>query len=210
MSKKRRASSQNWLKEHRSDVYVKKANSEGYRSRAVYKLAQIDARDRLFYPDMTVIDLGAAPGGWSQWVKQHLHDQVNLFALDILPIEPLPGITFLQGDFREQAILDKLVNQLSNHKANIVMSDMAPNITGIKDLDQSRVMLLAELARDFAYDVLEAQGHFLTKVFQGEGFDDYIKELRPYFKQVTIRKPKASRTRSSEVYILAKHYMNEK
>ncbi|MDM8558111.1 SAM-dependent methyltransferase [Candidatus Parabeggiatoa sp. HSG14] len=210
MSKKRRSSSQNWLQEYHSDVYVKKANCEGYRSRAVYKLAQIDARDRLFYSNMTVIDLGAAPGGWSQWVKQRLHSQVNLFALDIQLMDPLPDVTFLQGDFREQTILDELIHQLGNRKANIVMSDMAPNITGIKDVDQSRVMLLAELARDFAYDVLEAQGHFLTKVFQGEGFDSYIKELRPYFKQVLIRKPKASRTRSSEVYVLAKHYNEEK
>ncbi|OQY51085.1 MAG: 23S rRNA (uridine(2552)-2'-O)-methyltransferase RlmE [Candidatus Parabeggiatoa sp. nov. 2] len=208
MSKKRFSkSSQRWLKEHGSDVYVKQAALHGYRSRAVYKLAPIDARDRLFYPNMTVIDLGAAPGGWSQWVKQRLHNQVRLFALDILPMEPLPGVTFIQGDFREQAVLDNLLNQLGEQQASLVMSDMAPNISGMKAIDQPRAMLLAELARDLAFEVLAAEGHFLTKVFQGEGFDFYIKGLRPYFKQVVIRKPEASRSRSSEVYVLAKHYI---
>jgi 23S rRNA (uridine2552-2'-O)-methyltransferase len=202
MNKKPRKNSQRWLREHGSDVYVKQANLAGYRSRAVYKLAQIDARDHLFRPNMTVIELGAAPGGWSQWVTQH--KQVRLFAVDILPIEPLPGVTFIQGDFREQTVLDELLNQLGEHKADLVMSDMAPNISGIKAIDQPRAMLLAELARDLALEVLAAQGHFLTKIFQGEGFDAYIKGLRPYFKQVMIRKPDASRSRSSEVYVLAK------
>jgi len=204
MNKKHRKNSQRWLREHGSDVYVKQANLAGYRSRAVYKLAQIDSRDHLFRPNMTVIDLGAAPGGWSQWVTQRLHNQVRLFALDILPIEPLPGVTFIQGDFREQMVLDELLNQLGEHKADLVMSDMAPNISGVKAIDQPRAILLAELARDLALEVLAAQGYFLTKIFQGEGFDAYIKELRAYFKQVMIRKPEASRSRSSEVYVLAK------
>ncbi len=200
MSKK-----QNWLEEHRSDVYVKQANLAGYRSRAVYKLAQIDERDRLFRPNMTVIDLGAAPGGWSQWLAQHY--PVRLFALDILEMEPLPGVTFIQGDFREQTVLDELLSQLADQKADFVMSDLAPNMSGVKGVDQARAMLLAELARDLAFEVLNAQGSFLTKIFQGEGFDRYIKELRPHFKKVMTRKPKASRSRSSEVYVLAKHYI---
>ncbi len=200
MSKKHR--NQGWVKEHNSDVYVKQANLAGYRSRAVYKLAQIDARDHLFRPNMMVIDLGAAPGGWSQCVTQH--HQVQVFALDILPIEPLPGVTFIQGDFREQAVLDELLNHLGERKADLVMSDMAPNISGIKAIDQPRAMLLAELARDLAFEVLTASGQFLTKVFQGEGFDSYVKELRANFKHVVIRKPEASRSRSSEVYVLAR------
>jgi 23S rRNA (uridine2552-2'-O)-methyltransferase len=206
MSKKHRKNSQRWLREHGSDIYVKQANLAGYRSRAVYKLAQIDAHDRLFRPNMTIIDLGAAPGGWSQWVAQRLHNQVRLFAVDILPIEPLPGVTFIQGDFREQTLLDELLNQLGDHKADLVMSDMAPNISGIKAIDQPRVMLLAELARDLALQVLADQGLFLTKIFQGEGFDTYIKGLRTHFKQVMIRKPDASRSRSSEIYVLAKGF----
>jgi 23S rRNA (uridine2552-2'-O)-methyltransferase len=200
MSKK-----QNWLEEHRSDIYVKQANIAGYRSRAVYKLAQIDARDRLFHSNMTVVDLGSAPGGWSQWLAQHY--SVRLFALDILEMEALPGVTFIQGDFREQTVLEELLRQLPDNKADLVMSDMAPNMSGVKAVDQARGMYLAELARDLAFEVLVAQGNFLTKVFQGEGFDNYIKELRPNFKKVMIRKPKASRSRSSEVYVLAKHYL---
>ena len=207
MSKKRfNKTSQAWLKEHSSDIYVKQAHLAGYRSRAVYKLAQIEARDHLFHPNMTVIDLGAAPGGWSQWITQHLHHKVTIFALDILPLEPLPGVTFIQGDFRESTIVDNLLNQLEHNKVDLVISDMAPNISGIKDFDQPRIMLLAELAKDFALKVLAPQGHFLTKIFQGEGFDDYIKELRTCFKPVVIRKPTASRSRSSEVYVLAKNY----
>lgn len=204
---KRSASSERWLQEHNSDPYVKQAKQEDYRSRAVYKLAQIDERDHLFYPNMTVIDLGAAPGGWSQWVQRRLKNQVNIFALDILPMKPLAGVTFIQGDFTEKIILDELLDKLGDsNKANLVMSDMAPNISGIKSVDQARMMLLAELARDLAFDVLATKGCFLTKVFQGEGFDSYLKSLRSSFKKVVIRKPKASRSRSSELYILAKEY----
>ncbi len=207
MSKKSRKNAcQRWLQEHRSDIYVKQAHSTGLRSRSVYKLAQIEERDHLFRPNMTVIDLGAAPGGWSQWVIQHLDHQVRLFALDILPMKSLAGLTFIQGDFRDQAVLDELLNQLGHHqKADLVMSDMAPNISGIKAIDQPRAMLLAELARDLALTVLAPSGHFLTKVFQGEGFESYMKGLKPYFKKVVIRKPDASRSRSSEVYVLAKY-----
>jgi 23S rRNA (uridine2552-2'-O)-methyltransferase len=200
MSKKK------WIKAHEADAYVKLARQAGYRSRAVYKLAQIDARDGLFYPNMTVVDLGAAPGGWCQWVKQRLQDQVRLFAIDTLPMPPLPDVTFIRGDFREQGILDTLLALLEQQKVDLVMSDMAPNISGMKAIDQPRAILLAELARDLALDVLATQGHLLVKLFQGEGFDNYLQTLRPHFKQVIIRKPQASRARSREVYIVAKQY----
>lgn len=202
---KRRPSSQRWLQEHETDIYVKEAQKSGFRSRAVYKLAQIDARDQLFYPNMTVIDLGAAPGGWSQWVQQRLNGQVTLFAVDILAMDALPNVTFIQGDFREQEILEQLMSYLQTQKANLVMSDMSPNMSGVRAVDQPRMMLLAELARDLAWEVLAPNGHFLTKIFQGEGFDAYLKTLKPYFRQVVIRKPEASRPRSREVYLLAKN-----
>jgi len=203
MSKSR----QSWCQEHQQDVYVQQAAQAGYRSRAVYKLAQIDERDHLFRPGMTVVDLGAAPGGWSQWVRQRLNHQVQLFAVDSSPIDPLPGVTFIQGDFREQTTLDTLFHYLDGRKVDIILSDMSPAMSGIKVVDQSRAMLLAELARDFAVEVLAQQGHFLTKLFQGEGFDNYVKGLKPLFKQVIIRKPEASRSRSAEVYLLAKYYV---
>jgi 23S rRNA (uridine2552-2'-O)-methyltransferase len=199
-------SSQRWLSEHRNDTYVKQAQQAGYRSRAVYKLAQIDIRDHLFHPDMTVIDLGAAPGGWSQWVTQRLPNRVQVFALDILPMAPLPGVTFIQGDFCESQVLNELLQQLDSHPVHLVMSDMSPNLSGIKEVDQARAMLLVELARDLAFQVLAPGGHFLTKVFQGEGLDSYIKELRTSFQHVLLRKPQASRQRSSELYILAKQF----
>lgn len=199
-------SSQRWLKEHHTDTYVKQAHQTGYRSRAAYKLAQLDARDHLFHAGMTIIDLGAAPGGWSQWVTQRFPNQIQILALDLLPMAPLPGVTFIQGDFTEPAVLEQLLRNLNNHPADLVMSDMAPNISGIKAIDQPRAMLLAELARDLARQVLAPSGHFLTKLFQGEGYDLYLKDLKTYFKQVVIRKPEASRGRSSEIYVLAKHY----
>ncbi len=199
-------SSQRWLSEHRNDTYVKQAQQAGYRSRAVYKLAQIDARDHLLHPDMTVIDLGAAPGGWSQWVIQRLANRVRVFALDILPMDPLPGVTFIQGDFSESQVLNELLQQLDSHPVHLVMSDMSPNLSGIKDVDQARAMLLVELARDLAFQVLAPDGHFLTKVFQGEGLDFYIRELRSAFQEVVLRKPQASRQRSSELYIVAKRF----
>ncbi|BAP57910.1 23S rRNA methylase [Thioploca ingrica] len=199
-------SSQRWLQEYHTDKYVKQAKHAGYRSRAVYKLAQIDARDHLFHPGMMVIDLGAAPGGWSQWVQQRLHHQVKLIAIDILPMEPLPGLTFIQGDFQESKIIDELRSYLGEQTVDLVMSDMAPNISGIKAIDQPRAMLLAELARDLALEVLVEQGHFLSKIFQGEGFDAYLKVLKSHFRKVVIRKPDASRARSAEIYVLASGY----
>ncbi|MBE9563021.1 MAG: 23S rRNA methyltransferase [Proteobacteria bacterium] len=195
-----------WLNRHNSDIYVKQSRLDGYRSRAVYKLAQIDARDHLFTSNMTVVDLGAAPGGWSQWIVKN--KRIKVFALDILPMEPLTDVTFIQGDFREDEVLDELLEQLNGRKIDLVISDMAPNFSGIKDVDQSRSMLLAELARDFAYEVLAPNGNFLTKVFQGEGFDFYIKDLRQQFKKIVTRKPDASRTKSPEVYLVGKNYLN--
>ena len=208
MSKSRfSSSSQRWIKNHASDMYVKRASEAGYRSRSVYKLAQIDERNHLLRPNMRVVDLGAAPGGWSQWVKQRLHNQVQIFALDILPMEPVAGVTFIQGDFQEQSVVAEFMSQLGEQKVDLVMSDMAPNLSGMRAIDQPRSIGLAESARDFALDVLALKGNFLTKVFQGEGFESYVKELRPYFNQVLIRKPKASRKQSAEVYVLAKQYL---
>ena len=201
------SSSRRWQAERDKDIYVKQAQLSGYRSRSVYKLAQIDERDHLFHKGMTVVDLGAAPGGWSQWVQKKLSDQVTLIALDVVPMEPLKHVTFIQGDFREQAVFEKLLMALGKNKVDLVMSDMSPNITGMKAVDQPSALLLTELARDFALDALVNQGHLLVKVFQGQGSDDYVKSLRAQFKRVVIRKPKASRSRSTEVYVLAKHFL---
>ncbi|MDM8569732.1 SAM-dependent methyltransferase [Thiotrichales bacterium HSG1] len=196
-----------WLNRHNTDIYVKKSRLDGYRSRAVYKLAQIDARDRLFTDNMNVVDLGSAPGGWSQWIAKN--KQIKVFALDILPMQPLNNVNFIQGDFRETEVLNKLLEQLGGRKIDLVISDLAPNITGIKDVDQARSMLLAELARDFAYEVLAPNGNFLIKVFQGEGFDFYIRDLRKRFKKVVTRKPDASRAKSPEVYLVGKGYLKD-
>jgi 23S rRNA (uridine2552-2'-O)-methyltransferase len=203
-------SSPRWLQEHETDKYVKQAHQDGFRSRAVYKLAQINERDHLFRPGMTIIDLGAAPGGWSQWIMRQMNGQARLIALDILPMDTLADVTFIQGDFREETVLTQLLTLLGEHKADLVMSDMSPNMMGMKQVDQPRAMLLAELARDLAREVLKPGGVFLTKMFQGEGSDHYIKSLRQLFKQVMIRKPDASRSRSSEVYVVAKQFIGEK
>jgi len=196
--------SKSWLKEHFDDFYVKQAQKEGYRSRAVYKLLEIDDKDRLLRPGMTIVDLGAAPGGWSQIASLRLKGKCRLVATDILPMDALADVEFIQGDFREEAVFKQLLESLGNDKADLVMSDMAPNISGMKAVDQPRAMYLAELALDLALKVLNEEGVFLTKVFQGEGFDQYLTELRSYFKSVTVRKPKASRPRSREVYLLAR------
>lgn len=201
-----RKSSHRWLQEHHADPYVKQAQQAGYRSRAVYKLAQIDTRDHLFWPGMTIVELGAAPGGWSQWVTQRLSNQVNLWALDILPMAPLPNVTFIQGDFREPQVFEELLRQLQGQPVHLVMSDMSPNLSGEKLIDQPRMMLLADLAKEFSFNVLSNGGQFLTKIFQGAGSEAYLKALKPHFKQVVIRKPPASKSRSSEIYVLAKNY----
>lgn len=202
----RTKSSRRWLKEHFDDPYVKRAQQEGYRSRAVYKLLEIDERDHLLHPGAAVVDLGAAPGGWSQLAASRVGAKGRVLALDILPMEPLPGVDFIQGDFTEQAVLDALLARIGPGKAGLVLSDMAPNITGMRSVDQPRAILLAELALDMAVKVLSPGGALLVKVFQGEGFDEFLRTLRAAFEHVTVRKPKASRARTNEVYLLAKNY----
>lgn len=199
----RSKSSSRWLREHFDDVYVKKAQAEGLRSRAVFKLEELIERDRLLKPGMRVVDLGAAPGGWSQLVRQRLGDNGTVIALDILPMQGIAGVDFLQGDFREEAVLRELESRLDGQKVDLVLSDMAPNMSGVALADQIRAMDLAELALDFSRQWLKPGGSFLIKLFQGVGFDDYLRSLRAEFSRVTMRKPKASRARSREVYALA-------
>ncbi len=199
----RSKSSSRWLREHFDDVYVKKAQAEGVRSRAVYKLEELIERDRLLKPGITVVDLGAAPGGWSQLVRQRLGDTGKVVALDILPMQGIAGVDFLQGDFREADVLSQLEARLDNQKVDLVLSDMAPNMSGVALADQIRSMDLAELALDFSRQWLKPGGSFLIKLFQGTGFDDYLRSLRADFSRVSMRKPKASRARSREVYALA-------
>ncbi|HET7593145.1 MAG TPA: 23S rRNA (uridine(2552)-2'-O)-methyltransferase RlmE [Rhodanobacteraceae bacterium] len=199
----RSKSSARWLKEHFGDEYVKRAQAEGLRSRAAFKLDELLERDHLLKPGMVVVDLGAAPGGWSQLVRQRLGDNGRVFALDILPMQGIGGVEFLEGDFREQRVFDALMERLAGSQVDLVLSDMAPNISGIQAADQARAMELAELASDFAGKCLKPGGSFLVKLFQGRGFDEYIRGLRAGFGRVTLRKPKASRARSREVYALA-------
>ena len=206
----RSKSSQRWLKEHFSDPYVKKAQAEGMRSRAAYKLEELVERDQLLKPGMVVVDLGAAPGGWSQWVRQEL-DQLDkgratpgrIIASDILEMPSLAGVEFLHGDFRDDAVLSRLLESLDGGQVDLVLSDMAPNKSGMDAVDQPRAMHLAELAMDFADGRLRPGGTFLIKLFQGTGFDEYVRELRRRYAKVAIRKPAASRKRSPEVYALA-------
>lgn len=200
---KRTRTSKAWMQEHVSDEFVKRANKEGYRARAAYKLMEIDARDKLFKPGMTVVDLGAAPGSWSQLAAQRLRGNGRVIALDLLEMQPLAGVEFLQGDFREQAVLERLQASLQGKPVDLVISDMAPNLSGISATDQARMAHLAELALDFSTLWLKPGGHLLVKVFAGSGFDAIVAAMRVGFEQVVTRKPKASRDRSSEVYLLA-------
>ena len=200
----RSKSSQRWLKSHFDDEYVKRAQREGYRSRAVYKLDEVQHKDRILRPGITVVDLGAAPGGWSQYAAHLLQGRGRVIALDILPMEPLPGVEILQGDFREDDVLATLVEILQGSPVDLVMSDMAPNISGMDAVDQPRAMYLVELAADFAAKVLDRDGDLLFKAFQGEGFEQLVRDLRRQYRKVLIRKPRASRPRSREVYVLAK------
>jgi len=207
----RSKSSQRWLKEHFSDPFVKKAQAEGLRSRAAYKLEELVERDRLLKPGMVVVDLGAAPGGWSQWVRAELdrlshngtQDPGRVIALDILEMPGLAGVEFLHGDFREDAVLSALEQALHGKPVDLVLSDMAPNKSGVDAVDQPRGMHLAELAMEFADGHLKPGGTFLIKLFQGVGFDEYVRQLRRRYAKVAIRKPAASRKRSPEVYALA-------
>ena len=199
----RSKSSARWLKEHFSDPYVKRAQAEGWRSRAVFKLEELIERDRLLKPGMVIVDLGAAPGGWSQMVRERLGDAVRIVALDILPMQGIAGVEFIEGDFREDAVVQQLETILDGAKVDLVLSDMAPNMSGVDEVDQARAMHLAELAQEFASVHLKPGGAFLVKLFQGRGFDNYLKNLRKAYERVSMRKPKASRARSPEVYALA-------
>jgi len=191
-----------WMQEHVNDEFVKRANKEGYRARAAYKLMEIDDRDRLIRPGMTIVDLGATPGSWSQVAMERLKGQGRVFALDLLEMQPLPGVIFLQGDFTEESVLLKLEELLGDKPIDLVISDMAPNISGISIVDQAKMAYLAELALDFSLKWLKPEGNFLVKVFVGEGFEDIVRAMRAGFQTVVTRKPKASRDRSSEVYLL--------
>ncbi len=195
-------SSGRWLDEHFDDPYVKSAQAQGYRSRAVYKLKEIQDKDNFIKPGMNVVDLGAAPGGWSQFVRPILGKKNKLIALDLLAMEAIEGVEFIQGDFREDAVWHALQTSLEEAKIHVVLSDMAPNMSGNKAVDQPNALYLAELALETAKALLSQDGALLVKVFQGEGFDAYLAEMRHFFDKVVIRKPKASRPRSNEVYIL--------
>lgn len=200
----RSSSSQRWLAEHFSDEYVKLAQERGYRSRAVFKLDELHTRDRLLKPGMTVVDLGAAPGGWSQYAAERVGKSGKIIALDLLPVEALAGVTFIQGDFQEQAVLDRLLAELDDEGVDLVLSDMAPNMSGTRAVDQPRAMYLAELALETARGILKPGGCFVAKLFMGAGYDEFQREARRSFSQVATRKPKASRDRSREVYLVAK------
>ncbi len=201
-TKKRTASQTRWLQEHFSDPFVKQAHKEGRRSRASFKLEELQQRDRLIKPASKVVDLGAAPGGWSEYAVKCIGQNGTLIACDILPMTSIPGVTFLQGDFRDEKVFEKLY-ALIGGGADLVLSDMAPNMSGSNAIDQPRAMLLSELALDMARRVLRKGGSFVVKVFQGEGSQEYLKELRNDFLQVKVRKPEASRNRSREVYMVA-------
>jgi 23S rRNA (uridine2552-2'-O)-methyltransferase len=197
-------SSKQWLRRHVNDPYVQRSKKEGYRSRSAYKLTEIDDRDKLLKPGMVVIDLGSAPGGWSQVLAKRLGASATVIAIDLLPMEPVAGVTFVQADFTARTGLAALAQALDGRKAHVVMSDMAPNLTGIAVSDQARTMDLAELARDFALAHLRRDGALLVKIFQGAGYDEYLKSLRRAFVKVVVRKPDASRDESAEQYLLAR------
>ncbi|HQO17034.1 MAG TPA: 23S rRNA (uridine(2552)-2'-O)-methyltransferase RlmE [Methylotenera sp.] len=191
-----------WMQEHLNDPYVKLAQKEGYRARAAYKLIEIDDKDKLIRPGMTIVDLGSTPGSWSQVAVQRLKGQGRVIALDILDMHPIAGVEFIQGDFREASVLQQLENALNKSQVDLVIADMAPNISGVKDVDQAGAAYLTELALEFCKDWLKPNGNFLVKVFVGAGFDELVKAMRQQFDKVVTRKPKASRDRSSEVYLL--------
>ena len=202
----RSKSSHQWMQEHFQDEYVKKAQAMGLRSRAVFKLMEIQEKDRIIYPGINIVDLGAAPGGWSEYARKLLAKSDKVVALDILPMEPIDGVDFILGDFREHAVLDELFRVLDGGQIDLLLSDMAPNISGNKGMDQPRAIYLGELALDAAHTMLRKGGVFLIKMFQGEGFDDFHRQVKQHFNSVVIRKPKASRATSNEVYILAKGF----
>jgi 23S rRNA (uridine2552-2'-O)-methyltransferase len=203
---KRSKSSTRWLAEHASDEFVKRAQREGWRSRAVFKLAEIQERERLLRPGIRCVDLGAAPGGWSQYAARIVGGTSRIVATDILPMDAIPGVDFVQGDFRDEGVLQQLLSALGASKVDLVLSDMAPNMAGIDAVDQPRSMHLAELALEFADRVLAPGGDVLVKLFQGAGFDQVIRDARRRYGRVVTKKPKASRTRSPEIYLLARQF----
>ncbi|MFK7828550.1 MAG: 23S rRNA (uridine(2552)-2'-O)-methyltransferase RlmE [Congregibacter sp.] len=201
---KKRSSSKAWLREHREDPYVQRAAKEGYRSRACYKLLELQQKDRLIRPGMSVLDLGSAPGSWSQVASELVGHKGRVIASDILPMDSLAGVDFIQGDFTEDAVFQQLCAQMGNEGIDLVISDMAPNMSGVSAVDQPRAMYLVELALDMASRVLSPGGSFVAKVFQGEGFDALMRDTRRQFGRVLTRKPEASRPRSREVYLVAR------
>jgi 23S rRNA (uridine2552-2'-O)-methyltransferase len=202
---RRGKSSGRWLREHFADPYVRRARTEGRRSRAAFKLEELDRAEKLFFPGAVVVDLGAAPGGWSQYAARALAGKGEVYALDLLPMDAIAGVTFLQGDFREQAVLDLLLARLGGRRVDLVMSDMAPNISGVDVVDQARAADLEALALDFARRVLGRGGVLVMKVFQGAGFRELLQDARRQFRTVRMRKPAASRQRSSETYLVARN-----
>ena len=209
VSEKKLRSNPAWIKRHLTDPFVKKSVQEGYRARSVYKLMEFDDKDKIIKPGMSVVDLGAAPGSWTQIVKERLTDKDGkidgkVIAMDILPMEPIEGVHFLQGDFREQEVADKLTDLLEGEKVDVVLSDMAPNLSGVAAADAARCLLLNELALDFAKENLKKNGSFVCKVFQGSGYSQYVEACKKTFRKVSVRKPEASRSSSAEVYIVAR------
>ncbi|MEZ5529793.1 MAG: 23S rRNA (uridine(2552)-2'-O)-methyltransferase RlmE [Porticoccaceae bacterium] len=200
----RSKSSHRWLQEHNNDHYVKRSQQEGYRSRASYKLLELNEKDRLFKPGMVVVDLGAAPGGWSQVAAKLVGDKGRIIASDILPMDAIADVDFVQGDFTDESVFNELLQLLGDDLADLVISDMAPNMSGMKAVDQPRAMYLVELALDMACQVLKPGGVFVAKVFHGEGFDGFLLDVKGRFQKVVTRKPDASRARSREVYLVAK------
>lgn len=204
MGRIKTSKSKQWMREHINDTYVQRAKAEGYRSRAAFKIMEIDAKDRLFRPGQVVVDLGATPGGWSQVAAAKVGPKGRVIALDLLEMAPLPGVRFLQGDFTEESVLALVEKELEGAKADLVISDMSPNISGIGISDQARSIHLSELALEFALNHLQSEGSFLVKVFQGAGFEELLRVVRSEFEDVASRKPEASRGRSSEMYLLAR------
>lgn len=204
----RSASSKRWLQEHVNDKYVKEANKRGLRSRAFFKIEELNQKDKLMKAGDTVVDLGAAPGGWSQFAVEALGADGTVIACDILPMDPIAGVDFLRGDFREQDVLDALLDRIDGKNVDLVMSDMAPNMSGNGTVDQAQSMYLVELALDMCHQVMKPDGKFVVKVFQGEGFDQFMADVKSAFKVVKVRKPESSRARSREVYLVATGYRN--
>ena len=199
-----KSKNRDWIKQHLNDPYVKQAQKDGFRSRASYKLLEIIEKERMIRPGMTVVDLGSAPGGWSQVASRMVGHEGRVHALDILPMDPVAGVDFILGDFTEQEIFDQLLKLIGNRPVDLVISDMAPNLTGAKAVDQPAMMYLAELGIDLTCQVLKPEGVFIAKLFQGEGFDQFVRHVRTLFNSVSMKKPDASRAKSREVYLVAK------